>query len=52
MAKSRKRKCELHVLRYSDQPTHYFKGIADAQHQQLSVESRVVINGIGSMRPN
>lgn len=47
-AKSRKRKYELHALRNYDQPIHYFKGIADPQYQQLSVENRVVINDHGS----
>jgi hypothetical protein len=42
--KSCKRKYELHALRNYDQPIHYFRGIADPQYQQLSVESRVVIN--------
>jgi hypothetical protein len=46
--KSCKRKYELHALRNYDQPIHYFRGIADPQYQQLSVESRVVINDHGS----
>jgi hypothetical protein len=46
--KSRKRKYELHAIRNYHQPIHYFKGIADPQYQQLSVESRVVINDRGS----
>ena len=45
-AKSRNRKYEVHALRIYDQPIHYFKGMADPKYQQLSVESRVVINDV------